>query len=335
MGALYESERWRPALQTGIAAGLSWWIAEAALGHHAPLSAPVVAALSIGAVTTQRLQRTVEVMLGVSLGVGLATLLVAGLGRGPLQLALIVMLGMLVALALRGGELLVMQVGLTAILVFAAAGASAEAAGSRVTDALVGGGCALAVSLLVLPPDPAKLLGARVHALLAELRAALSDVAAALRGRDPDLAAAALDRARATDRLVARMNEARPVALEVARFVPAARRRRDEIEAAAAAVPHLDHVTRNVRVIARAALALSLDERLDATDAARVAEELAEAIGRFDRASGAGGADELAALAADQAAALHERTGSTAVGAVATATRGIAEDIALAVEAAR
>jgi uncharacterized membrane protein YgaE (UPF0421/DUF939 family) len=326
--------RWRPALQAGVAAGLSWWIAETALGHPSPLSAPVVATIAIGAATTQRLRRTVEVMLGVSLGIGLATLLVAGLGRGPLQLALVVTLGMVVASALRGGELLTLQAGLTAVLVFASAGASAEAAASRLSDALVGGGCALAVSVLLLPPDPARLLGARVHVLLAELRAVLTDVAVALRARDSELSEAALDRARATDRLVAGLSDARPVALEIARFVPAGRRRRHEVAAAAAAVPHLDHIARNVRVIARAVLALTLDERLDPSDGARVADELAEAIGRFQGGSRDGGAAQLAALAADQAAELHERTGSTPIGAVATAIRGIAEDLALAAEAA-
>ena len=329
-------DRLRPALQTGVAAGLAWWIAETALGHPAPVSAAVVPTIAIGAATAQRLRRTVEVVLGVSLGIGFATLLVAAVGHGPLQLALVVMLGMLVAATLGGGELLMMQVGITAILIFASAGASGEAAAGRVADALVGGGCALAVSLLVLPPNPVKLLGTRVRALMAELRATLADVAAALRARDADLAAAALDRARATDPLVVSLNDARPVAVEVARFVPTARGRRHQVAEVEAAIPHLDHVTRNVRVIARAALALTLDEQPNFPEGARVTEQLAEAIERMDltsrdRADGRS-AVELTARAADRAAALHERTGSTSIGAIATATRGIAEDLSAAID---
>jgi hypothetical protein len=90
-------------------------------------------------------------------------------------------------------------------------------------------------------------------------------------------------------------------------------------------------VSRNVRVIARAALALTLDEQANFPEGARVTEQLAEAIERMDLTSRDRADDrsaaELAARAAGRAAALHERTGSTSIGAIATATRGIAEDL--------
>jgi uncharacterized membrane protein YgaE (UPF0421/DUF939 family) len=48
------AERWRVPVQTGAAAGLSWWIASGAAGHAVPLSAPVVAVIAIGATTGGR-----------------------------------------------------------------------------------------------------------------------------------------------------------------------------------------------------------------------------------------------------------------------------------------
>lgn len=90
-----------------------------------------------------------------------------------------------------------MQAGAAAILIFAAPDAgSPGTALSRVLDAHIGGGCAGRVSLVVLPPDPAKLLIPRIEALHAELAEVLDDIAAALRTQRTDAAAAALERAR-------------------------------------------------------------------------------------------------------------------------------------------
>jgi hypothetical protein len=46
------TEKWRAVLQTGVAAGVSCWLARAMLGHPDPLSAPVVAIVSTGAALT-------------------------------------------------------------------------------------------------------------------------------------------------------------------------------------------------------------------------------------------------------------------------------------------
>jgi uncharacterized membrane protein YgaE (UPF0421/DUF939 family) len=43
------ADQWRVPIQTGAAAGLSWWIASHLADHALPLSAPVVAVIAIGA----------------------------------------------------------------------------------------------------------------------------------------------------------------------------------------------------------------------------------------------------------------------------------------------
>jgi hypothetical protein len=225
-----------------------------------------------------------------------------------------------------------MQAGAAAILIFAAPDAgSPGTALSRVLDALIGGGCAGLVSLVVLPPDPAKLLIRRIEALHAELAEVLDDIAAALRRQDTDAAAAALERARATSDLVEALNATRPAAAEIARLVPARRDARGLVRSLSAASVPLDHAIRNGRVYARATLALLAAEEPVREECASAARDLAEAVRRLDPPRrdhhGCGGV-ELARGAADRLAHLHADNPSLALGAVATASRGIADDLA-------
>jgi uncharacterized membrane protein YgaE (UPF0421/DUF939 family) len=328
---------WRAAIQTGAAAGLSWWIASEAIGHAAPLSAPVVAAISIGATTAARWRRMVDVVLGLSIGIGLATLLVAAFGRGALLLALVVTAAMLTAAAARGGELLVMQAGVAAILIFAADADSTNAVLARFVDALIGGGCAGLVSLFVLPPDPTRLLTARVHALLAELEAVLADIAEALRRRSGDQAAAALERARGTDELVAALHAARPVALEVARLVPLRRAALPDVRRVNARAPHLDHAVRHTRVLARAALASVASGEGAHPECAAVCEQIGLGVRRLDAAwTEARDAYEVTQLAARiraRAETLQAEDHTPSSIAVMAAARGVADDLTLAAAA--
>jgi uncharacterized membrane protein YgaE (UPF0421/DUF939 family) len=327
-----DSAAWRPAIQTGIAAGLAWWIAADLLGHDAPLAAPIVATVAIGAAPVQRLGRTLEVVAGVSIGVGFAAVAAAELGVGPAQLGVVVALAMLGAALLGDRDLLTVQAGLTVILVFVSAGATAGDAMDRVAEALVGGACALAVSLFVLPPDPLRMLQRKQRALSDELGNVLRDVAAGLEDAESDAAVAALDRARATDELVAELRSASLVAVEIARFVPSRRSVRGRVARGVAAVPHLDHAARNARVIARTALDPGLHAEGISRASAQVATLLSQAFQcltctdvRADRS-----AVDLARTAAERARALSNHLASPGAGALATAALGVAEDLAAA-----
>ena len=175
-------ERWRVPIQTGLAAGISWWIANGVAGHAVPLSAPVVAVIVIGAKNGGRARRIVDVIAGLTIGIAFATLLVSTFGRSAPLLALVVTAAMFTTGAARGGQVLTMQAAVAAILVVATQhDGSADAALSRILDALIGGATAATVSLFVLPPDPVRLLTERLRALRVELAEVLSHVADGLR----------------------------------------------------------------------------------------------------------------------------------------------------------
>jgi len=97
--------------QCAVGSALAWVVAVHLLGHAHPLFAPIAVMICVGMGLGQRLRRLVELVVGVSLGVGIGGLLVSWIGSGPWQLALVIALAMGVAALLNNGELFVTQVG--------------------------------------------------------------------------------------------------------------------------------------------------------------------------------------------------------------------------------
>src|SRR3954452_3188852 len=134
-----------PISQSAIAATLAWVVAHEAIGHRRPFFAPIVAVIVIGVAPGGRTRRAAEIWLGVALGVLVADVLVHVLGTGTAQLALVVVLAMLAAVAFGGGHLLVDQAAGSAVLI---ATLHPTAGGLRFVDALVGGAVGVTVHLL-------------------------------------------------------------------------------------------------------------------------------------------------------------------------------------------
>ena len=334
MSKLKADEAWRSAIQTGVAVALSWWVASDLLGHPDPISAPVVAAVAIGAGIQDRSRRMVEVVLGVATGIAVATLLVAELGHSPVIFGLIVTAAMLLALVLGGSELLVTQVAIASILIVASGVDSSGTAATRLVDALVGGVTAGAVSLLIAPPDPIRLLKGRVDALLTELAAVLDEVAAALALSDQTRAEEALDRARGADALAVRLQTAGPAAADIARFVPIRRPGLAHVHNLVALTPHLDHALRHTRVLARAAVAATLlpSDRPGslANTVARLAASARQLQANLGLDAPGRGPERAPDGPDDSGSANHRDDGSPTSVAVLAAAKGVAADLELA-----
>ncbi len=160
------------ALEAAGAAGLAWWFAHDVLGHPQPFFAPIAAAVALGAVQMQRARRSVQMIVGVMIGIGIAELLHPLLGNGAVPIAAVVFVTLLVAVAVSaslagGGMMFVNQAVAAAVLVVALH--KAGAGGERAVDALVGGGAALLVGVGLFPSEPLKLLWQAEHDLLTAL----------------------------------------------------------------------------------------------------------------------------------------------------------------------
>src|SRR4051794_35410323 len=69
-----------PIAQCSIAAGVAWYIAFDLVGHTRPFFAPIAAVLSVGLSLGQRWRRAVEMVGGVTVGIGVGDLIISVIG---------------------------------------------------------------------------------------------------------------------------------------------------------------------------------------------------------------------------------------------------------------
>ena len=321
----------RSILQATLAATVAWLIATEIVGHSQPFFAPVSAMITLGLTQGERGRRALEVVLGVTLGIAVADLLVIGLGAGWWQLALVVSLSMSVALLLGSGQMFAQQAAVLAALVATLQPPEGTFEFARSLDALVGGAVALVVSALVLPADPRRIVREAAAPVLAELAAVLDDVAAALETRDRARVQAALDRSRAIDDLARGLDEALAVGRETARLAPPRRGSIGTVDVYADAAAQIDLAVRNARVLARGARrAIDLDENVPAevSDALRELAVAVRALGiALDERGDAGAVREPALRAAGQATLVLQRTGNLSVSVIVGQIRSTAVDL--------
>ena len=141
-----------PILQTAGAAVAAWYLAKLLGSEDDPVFASIAAVIALGAAYGQRRERAVELVGGVVLGIGVADLLVGAIGSGGWQL------GDGPAGDVRGrgagGAILVTEAAVSAILLVLLEPSGSGLPPSRLVEALIGGGVALAVAALAFPPDP-------------------------------------------------------------------------------------------------------------------------------------------------------------------------------------
>lgn len=321
-----------PILQTAIAAVAAWYAARLVLPESKPVFASIAAVIALGAAYGQRRERAVELIGGVVLGIGVADLLILGIGTGPLQLGLMVLLAMSAAVVLGGGMLLVSEAAVSAILLVLLEPTGSGLLPGRLMEALIGGGVALAIAALAFPLDPVLLVGRSMQTIFGKLGRTLEEAAAAAREGDADRAARALDAARDIDGDVRAQEEALALGRETARFSPGRRSTRGELDRYARGARHIDYAVRNARVLARHVMRHVQGGR-------KAPEELAEAIhdlslavwalaAEFERPTyGAAEVRLHAARAARRATQTFERRPDLDVAEIAAQVRSTAIDL--------
>ena len=243
-----------PIFQTAAAAVAAWYVALALLGGDQPLFAPIAAVIALGATVGQRGQRAVELVGGVVLGILVADLIVAAIGTGPWQAGVMVVLAMGAAVAMGGRELLVSEAAVSAILIATLPGSAAGFPPERFLEALIGGGVALVVSVVLFPPDPALLVGRALNRLFADLGRALGDVAEALEEGDPEVAERAQERGQTLSLHLIDVRRELLELRETARFALSRRGARVQLERIERSLGAVDYASRDTAVLTRNAL---------------------------------------------------------------------------------
>jgi fusaric acid resistance family protein len=239
-----------PILQCSVAAAIAWLVATQVFQHSRPFFAPMAVVICIGVGFGQkRLRRVVELVLGVSVGIGVGDLLISQIGAGWWQLALVLGLAMTISVVFGGGTLVTLQAGTSAILVATLLPPGGTAGFDRMVDALLGGLLGIAV-VAILPGDPWDVLEKRMRELLGELTTALRAAADAIDQKDREVAQRALRRAR-TQQAGEDFRAALRAAREISAISPLHRRQRYRIGQYAKAADSIDFAIRNGRVLLR------------------------------------------------------------------------------------
>lgn len=250
-----------PILQCGLAAGLAWFIAFDLLDHPAPFFAPISAAIALGTGMGRRVRRGIELVMGVVVGVGLGDLLIAQIGSGPWQIAVVVIIAMSAAVFLDRGALVGTQAASSAILVATLLPPGSAGGYERMVDAAVGGAVAL-LFMAIMPVHPLKRVRREAASLLGVASSVLAEVADGLEARDSDRIRAALQDARDTQPAIDTIEEQLAGARELVKLSPFYRRRRPEEVTLAAMLNPMDNGIRNIRVLARRAI-VAVDDQVD------------------------------------------------------------------------
>lgn len=172
-------------LETPVAAGLAWYIAHNLLGHHDPFFAPTAAAVSLSKDRVLRGQHALQLMVGVVLGIGIGVAVKAVAGSGPgssgtVAIGVAVLVTLVAALVVGGGffeqgVLFVNQAVTSAILMITVTGIATGS--ERVSDALIGGGVTLVITVIAFPAAPLTLIQAAVQQVFTALRDTLACLA--------------------------------------------------------------------------------------------------------------------------------------------------------------
>jgi uncharacterized membrane protein YgaE (UPF0421/DUF939 family) len=327
--------RMLPIVQNATAAVAAWSLAVALLPDPRPAFAAIAAVIAVGVTHGQRAGRALQLVGGVVLGITMASLIISVIGTGGWQLGVLVVLAMGTAMALGGGELLVTEAAVSAILLVALDPGAAEGfSPTRIVEGAIGGAVALAVSSFLFPPDPALAPGRAAQAMFVELGRALERIASALEARDAGVAERALIDARGIDDLIRSVEEEVSTGRETAKYTPPRRSSRVVLDRYARSIPQVDYAVRNTRVLARHVVSLvrEHEEVPDGLPAAvrDLSSSVWELAASYDAPSHAEPARRLAVQAAAGAAAIPEA--STDLVLVRGQVRSAAADLVRAAE---
>jgi uncharacterized membrane protein YgaE (UPF0421/DUF939 family) len=320
----------RPILHSAVAASLAWLVATEIVGHEQPFFAPISAVITLGLTVGQRRRRAIELAIGVVVGIAIADALVAAIGTGTWQIAIVVALAMAAATLVGGGSMLASQAGASAVLVATLQPPDGGFDFDRALDALVGGGVALVVSSLLLPVHPIRLVRESTEPVLQQLVAALGQIATALTTRRTETADAALLAVARVDGAHEHLLETLEAAGEAARLSPQRRGSLEGIDRFSVAAGELGRAIENVRALARGAVrATALDDAIpgDAVEAVQELARAAEALTDYLDGGDPDAAREAAVSAAALANAVLEATGNLSAVHIVGQIRLIAVDL--------
>jgi uncharacterized membrane protein YgaE (UPF0421/DUF939 family) len=275
-------KRWRLLLRISVATSVAFFVSTHVLGHSQAFFAPVSAVIVIVAGAGLRARTLFELVLGVALGVLVGELLILGIGRGTLQIALVVTLTVMVSTLVGIKGLALTQAANSSVLLAAVVPVanSGNPAVTRFLDAFIGGCCGLAMILLV-PRNPVRDIDGETQALMRRLSSVLARCAEAMRVSDAAIADQALADARGMQPDLQALEATAVNVTEIARMSPMRWKQREHLGLYVGAVRDLDNAIRDTRVLARRTAAMLRHGEPSPAGMDRAVDSMARAVDVF------------------------------------------------------
>jgi uncharacterized membrane protein YgaE (UPF0421/DUF939 family) len=242
-------------IQTAVASGLAWYIAHDVLGHPQPFFAPIASAVCLSISNVLRAQRAIQMMIGVTSGIGVGTAVQGLLGGGavPIGVATLIALSLAVLIGqgfIGQGMMFANQTVVSSILVLALyrSGVGWE----RIYDSLIGGCLAIVFAVLLFPADPLNVLRRARVGVLRVMHSVLvraGEIAAERGAPPPDWPLSAVDR---VHEQLGGLNQARATARQAVRISPRRWGMRASVRAADHQAVHVALLAGSVLELARA-----------------------------------------------------------------------------------
>jgi len=236
-------------LQIVVAVLASYAIATFLLGHPDPILAVTVTITSLGFTRDARPVRVLRSVLGILLGVAIATGIILLFGQGVWQLGVLLVVVMIVA-RIASTDTTFAVVAATPAAVTFLIPISGTVPWFRAIDALIGGVVALLVTVLV-PRDPRRASLRDARALYSLLSQAVTSVADGLRHGDIAAAELGVSRLGRTQPLIDAWGQTVETARAVSRLSPFLRSRLPELDRQVRALHGADLAVRHLKLIAR------------------------------------------------------------------------------------
>ncbi|MBB2947027.1 uncharacterized membrane protein YgaE (UPF0421/DUF939 family) [Actinoplanes lutulentus] len=268
----------RPALITAGAATVAWLLAADVIGHPDPIFAPTAVLVVLGESRGRRLRQTTEIVLGVAAGILIAELTVLALGPGALTLFIVLLLTIGPMIVAGASSTLVGQASLSALYLVVVAAPQGQLIPFRFIDALIGGAIAIAASQLTVARRPLAPLVATARQTYADVADLLGDLNDALETSDEPAAEDVLERAHRLHDCADHLRTEVEAAAETVRLRIRRRRRLDQLRDVEQTAHQLDHVVRNVGMLARHAAAAIRLNTVTPPDLRRAIEALSDAV---------------------------------------------------------
>jgi uncharacterized membrane protein YgaE (UPF0421/DUF939 family) len=315
-----------------VAAALAWYFAHRVLGHAQPFFAPIAAAISLSTSQVQRSRRTAQMIAGVLLGIVIGDGMHSLLGGSTVALGVIVFATMVIALVagvgfFGDGMMFPNQAAASAILVVTLHhhGTGPE----RALDAVVGGGAALLVGVLLFPAEPLHLLADAEQGVLETLAGRLTHVVALLgQGRAPS-AEWTLDAGHEIHHKLSALARARSTARVNVRVAPRRWRLRRLVDAEERRTSQLDLLSNAVLSLLRSLTTSVALEAPPGPELEGQVQELAGTLDQLARSPRPWPGDVIAHAQAAAQAALHytDQRGIDREHVVAAILRATARDL--------